>query len=76
MSTAYNFMPLSSLSWILTVSTGALGAVWAVYDMRNLIKHLGADLANPLERDKRFGYIMGIIIGLVGVFGVLKYHFL
>ena len=76
MSTAYNFMPLSSLAWIITVSTGALGGVWAAYDLRNLLKHQGADMSDPLERDKRFGYIMGVIIGLVGVFGVLKYHFL
>lgn len=76
MSTAYNFMPLSSLAWIITVSTGALGAAWAAYDLRNLLKHQKADMRDPLERDKRFGYIMGVIIGLVGVFGVLKFHFM
>ncbi len=76
MSTEYNFLPLSSLSWILTVSTGVLATVWVAYDLRNLFKQRGKDFSDPLERDKRFGFIMGVIIGLIGMFGVFKYHFL
>lgn len=76
MSSEYNFIAGNPLPWVVTVSTGLLGAIWAAYDARNLLKHRTADMRDPLERDKRFGYIMGIVIGLIGVFGVIKYHFM
>ena len=29
---------------------------------------------DPLVRDRRFGYAMGIVIGLIGVVGCLRFH--
>jgi hypothetical protein len=75
-STQYNFIAGNPLPWVVTISTGLLASIWIAYDIRNLIKLRGADMSDPLQRDKRFGFVMGVLIGCVGVFGVVKYHFL
>ena len=35
---------------------------------------LGDALSDPVIRDKHFGYVMGIAIGVIGVLGCLKFH--
>ncbi len=76
MSNEYNFISGNPLPWVVTISTGLLAAIWIAYDIWNLRKLRGADMADPLQRDKRFAFYIGIWIGLVGVFGVVKYHFM
>jgi hypothetical protein len=34
----------------------------------------GANRRDPLVGDQRFGYAMGIIIGMIGVVGTLRYN--
>jgi len=33
-----------------------------------------ADGRDPLIRDRRFGYFMGMVIGFFGVLGCLRFH--
>lgn len=60
--------------WILTGLTGGLAGTWLVYDAINLIRIRNADRTDPTVRDKRFGYVIGIVVALVGVVGCLKFH--
>jgi hypothetical protein len=61
-------------AWIVTFLTGGLAGFWFVYDTINLIRVRHADGGDPLIRDRRFGYVMGIVIGLAGVLGCLRFH--
>ncbi len=67
-------VPYETFRWILTALTGGLAATWVVYDTINLIRIRRADRADPLVRDRRFGYMMGILIGVLGVLGCLRFH--
>ena len=61
--------------WILTFLTLA-ASLWAMYDVVKLAK-LNArkpDGRDPLVRDERFGYVMGILIGAFAISGLLLYH--
>jgi hypothetical protein len=60
--------------WCVTILTGGVAGAWFVYDIINLIRVRHADSRDPLIRDRRFGYAMGIVIGLGGVLGCLRFH--
>jgi hypothetical protein len=64
----------SAFHWILTVLTGGLAGAWLVYDARNLVKLRRGDAGDPLVRDRRFGYVIGIAIAVIGIVGVLSFH--
>lgn len=64
----------AALAWIVTVFVGGLSGLWLVYDTANLVRMRGADHSDPLVRDRRFGYVLGIVIGAIGVIGCLRYH--
>jgi hypothetical protein len=64
----------TAFAWFVTIVTGGVAGAWFVYDIINLIRVRGADSSDPLIRDRRFGYVMGILIGLVGVLGCLRFH--
>jgi uncharacterized membrane protein YfcA len=70
-----NRSPLSpeTFRWILTVLILA-GALWALFDVVKLARTRGKDASDPLVRDERFGYAIGIVIGLFAISGVLRYH--
>lgn len=59
--------------WIITVLTVA-AALWALYDIVKMRKARGKDGADPKVRDERFGYWIGIAIGLFAISGMLRYH--
>ena len=67
-------MSADAFKWFLTILTGGLAGSWFIYDVYNLIRIRNADKRDPLVRDKIFGYIMGIAVGVVGVLGCLKFH--
>jgi hypothetical protein len=70
-------MSPDAFKWFITLLTGVLALVWFIYDSRNLTRLLRSttvDRTDAVYRDKRFGYAMGILIGLVGVVGTLKFH--
>jgi hypothetical protein len=65
---------------LLSLITGGVGGLWAIHDVVFLARLRGADRrerARALDRsiaDQRFGYAMGIIIGMIGVVGTLRYN--
>ncbi len=59
--------------WILTILIAA-GAVWALFDIVKMSRTRGKDGRDPLVRDERFGYVIGIVIGLFAISGLLRYH--
>ena len=63
-----------AFKWIVTILTGGLAGSWFFYDSINLIRIRNADSSDPLIRDRRFGYVIGIAIGLAGVLGCLRFH--
>jgi hypothetical protein len=67
-------MSEAAFKWFLTILTGGLAGAWFFYDSFNLIRTRNADRSDPVVRDKHFGYVMGIAIGVVGVLGCLRFH--
>jgi hypothetical protein len=57
-----------------TLALGIVAAAWLAYDARNLVKARTDDRGDPLVRDRLFGYVMGIVIGVVGVIGVVDHY--
>ena len=64
----------SAFAWFVTVLTGGVAGAWAVYDAISMTRLRRADSRDPLVRDRRFGYAMGIVIGVAGVGGCLRFH--
>lgn len=60
--------------WFLTILTFALAAPWVIYDTRNLIVTRKLDRSDPVVRDRRFGYVIGIFVGGVGTLGCLLFQ--
>ena len=58
----------------LSVITGGVAAVWAIHDVVLIGRLRRADRRDPLVRDKLFGYSMGIVIGMIGVLGTLRFN--
>ena len=69
-----NLVSDTAFHWALTVMTGGLAAVWLVYDAINLWRVRDRDGADPVVGDKRFGYVIGMLIGVIGLIGVLRFH--
>lgn len=59
--------------WVLTAAVGVVSTLWVAHDILFLSRLRGADGADPLVRDQRFGYVMGIVIALIGVVGSLLF---
>ena len=60
--------------WFLTLITGVVAGAWFIYDSINLVRTRHLDRSVAVNRDKHFGYVMGIVIGIVGVWGTLRYN--
>jgi hypothetical protein len=63
-----------AFDWFITALTGGVAAAWFVYDAINLARARRLDGGDPKVRDRRFGYVMGMVIGALGVIGVLLAH--
>lgn len=59
--------------WFMTLFTGIVAGVWFLWDAIKLVRLRGADSADPVVRDKRFGYAIGVVIGAIGVTGCLLF---
>jgi hypothetical protein len=64
----------SGFTWFITFAVGGVSALWLVYDATNLIRAAKLDRADPVVRDRHFGYAMGLVMGIIGVIGALKFH--
>jgi hypothetical protein len=60
--------------WYLTLMVGIVAAAWFVYDLINLWRTRNLDRSDSAVRDKHFGYVMGLVIGVIGVAGALRFH--
>ena len=60
--------------WFLTLMTGVVAGTWFVYDAFNLWRTRRGDRRDPVIRDKLFGFLIGIVIGSIGVLGCLRYQ--
>ena len=67
-------MSPTGFKWFLTILTGGLAGAWFIYDSINLIRTRNHDRKDPVVRDKHFGYVIGILIGIIGVLGCLRFH--
>jgi hypothetical protein len=59
---------------LLSAITGVVAAGWTIHDLVLIARLRGADRKDPLVADKWFGYVMGIVIGLIGVVGTLRFN--
>jgi hypothetical protein len=59
---------------LLSAITGGVAAVWVVHDLILIARLRGKDRRDPLVADKLFGYSMGIVIGMIGIIGTLRYN--
>ncbi|MCA9688212.1 MAG: hypothetical protein KC636_01290 [Myxococcales bacterium] len=64
----------SAFQWLLTLLTGGLSVAWLVYDALNLLRARALDTTDAIVRDQRVGYVVGIVSGLLGVIGCLRFH--
>lgn len=64
----------SFFEWIVTAATGGFSGAWILWDTRNLVKLRNADRSDAIVRDKHFGYLMGIVMGVIGILGCLRFH--
>jgi hypothetical protein len=56
--------------------TLGLAVPWFAYDGYRLIRLRTADgSTDPTIGDKRFGYVIGMLIGIIGVIGVVDHCF-
>ena len=60
--------------FLLSATTGGVGVVWTINEIRLLMRLRGANRRDPLVRDQRFGYAMGIVIASVGIVGTLRFN--
>jgi hypothetical protein len=63
-----------AFKWTITLLTGLLAGAWVIVDTVNLIRTRNLDRNDAVVRDRHFGYVMGILIGIIGVVGCLKFH--
>ena len=59
---------------LLSLITGGVATGWTIHDIVLMARLRGADRKDPLVADKWFGYAMGIVIGMIGVVGTLRYN--
>jgi hypothetical protein len=60
-----------AFKWFLTLVTGIVAGVWFVWDGIKLMRLRDND---PVTGDKRFGYVIGMTIGAIGITGCLMFH--
>jgi hypothetical protein len=59
---------------LISLIVGGAGGLWVIHDVLFLARLRGADRGDPLIADQRFGYAMGIIVGMIGVVGTLRFN--
>lgn len=67
-------VPDHTFRLLLSLLAGGVGGLWAIHDVVFLARLRGVKRRDPLIADQRFGYAMGIIIGMIGVVGTLRYN--
>jgi hypothetical protein len=60
--------------WFVSLVTGLAAVYWIGIDSVRLRRALSGDRTDPAVKDRIFGSVIGLVVGVVGVIGVL--HFL
>lgn len=63
---------VENFEWVATILIAAMSIGWFIVDSINLRRELGRDKRHP---DRVFGYIIGLILAILGGVGVLLFHF-
>lgn len=58
----------------ISVITGGVAGLWGIIDAIRFARLRGADGRDPIVHDKRFGYLVGAVIGVIGVVGTLRFN--
>jgi hypothetical protein len=62
---------------LISLFTGGLAGVWLIHDLlllARVARQRGAGRRDRLVGDQVFGYAMGIVIGIIGLVGTLRFN--
>ena len=59
--------------WFCGGVTGIVAVAWLVLDGVRLGRAL---TGRGVDRDHLFGYVVGVVVGLIGIVGVARFHLL
>jgi hypothetical protein len=72
--TELTLMPDGVFRLLLSILTGGLASVWLIHDLVMLVRLPRAGRRDPLLGDRRFGYLVGIVIASIGVYGTARFN--
>lgn len=58
----------------LSLLTAGVGVVWTLNELRLMNRLRGKDRRDPRVGDQWFGYTIGIVIGVIGIVGTLRFN--
>jgi hypothetical protein len=60
--------------WFCTIMSAGVAGAWTIVEVFRLKRVLGEDLSRPIVRDRLFGSLIGLAVGIIGVTGAIRYH--
>ena len=60
--------------WFCTIMTAGVAGTWCFVELFRLRTVLRADLSRRTVRDRLFGSLIGLAVGVIGVLGMVRYH--
>lgn len=72
--TAPTLLPDGVFRMLLSIFTGGVAAGWLIHDLVLLMRLPPGTRGDPLIGDKRFGYVLGIVIAAVGLIGTARFN--
>jgi hypothetical protein len=74
MSPPHELLSHEHFDWFLSAVTGVVAAYWIGIDSYRLWKALRMDRKDLAVRDRIFGSMLGILVGITGVVGVIIHN--
>ena len=60
--------------WFCTIMSAGVAGAWVIVEVFRLKKVFGEDWSRPIVRDRLFGSLIGLAVGILGVTGAIRYH--